>query len=143
MREISETEHVMTSEDSRDIYRQSPRGRWSISVPVPESEHRHLHSDTREGSFGLFETTRLHVFMLPGGARPATRLSGPNIRQNGTAGALTRSRETSREDIMRDYPQAWEAAVAVLGELAGKIREDAELACAEIALATTGQEART
>jgi hypothetical protein len=133
----------MTSEDSCDIYRQSPRGRWSISVPVESAEHRHLYSDGRENSGGLFETARLRVFMLPGGARPATRLSGPNIRQNGTAGALTLSRETSQEDIMRDYPKAWEAAVTVLGELAGKIREDAELACAEIALATAGQEART
>jgi hypothetical protein len=121
--------------EGTELQRESPQGRWSISVPVPEDERRHLYSDTARRPGQLFETARLRIFMLPGTRHHELRLSGLNIRQDGTPGAYTLRREIARTDVMRDYPRTWNAAVTALGELAARIRGDAETACAEIVLA--------
>jgi hypothetical protein len=110
------------------------REHWSVTVPVPEAERRHLGDAAAGRRSGMFEVAALHVCAL------SVRLAGPNLRQDGTTGARTLSKQASREEIMRDYPLTWAAAVTALDELTGLIREDARLACAGISQMSHGQE---
>jgi hypothetical protein len=123
----------ITTETGARLYWQGSRGRWSVSVPIPEAEHRHRYCDGPEHRGTLFETARLRVLARSAGdGRAVFRLAGPNIRQDGNPGARTLACEISREDGARDYPVAWQAVQEALTGLAAAIRENAVLACEEI-----------
>jgi hypothetical protein len=123
---------MMTSAGAQ-LHWQPVHGRWPADVPIPEAEQRHVYGDHRARG-KLMLTARLRVFVF-GPDRFAYLVAGPNIRQDGTPGALALSRDLSRDD-----PAAWAALVAALGELAAYVRADADVAAAEIARACASAE---
>jgi hypothetical protein len=115
------------------LHRESPEGRWSVTVPVLDGERgREVSRGAWEGS--EFQPERLHVtppwVRDDDGARYTLR--GPNVRGDGTLGNRDLERRVSRERAEKSYPAAMAEARAALEELAGMIRADAERADAEI-----------
>ena len=126
---------AVTAGNGAEFHWQGSRGRWAVSVPVPDAEHRHLYCDGPEHRGQLFEIARLRVFARLIDRPAEFRLAGPNIRQDGTPGAYTLAKQITCEDAARDYPETWAAAQEALTELIRLVQGDADLACAEIARA--------
>lgn len=126
--------------DGAQLTWQGSRGRWAVSVPVPDNEHRHLYCDGPEHRGQLFETARLRVFAWLIDRPAKFRLAGPNIRQDGTPGAYTLAKQVRPGDAARDYPEAWKAAQEALTELIMLVQGDADLTCAEIARARSSRQ---
>jgi hypothetical protein len=115
------------------FYKESPVGRWSVTVPVLDGEQAREVSD---GAFrgSEFQPDRLRVSPPFFGRDEVARykLSGPNVRGDGTLGNRDLERQVSQGYAEKSYPAALAEAKAALEELAGMIRADAERADAEI-----------
>lgn len=120
----------------------NPAGRWSVTVPVADAEQQ------EEAALGAhqgkpFLAARLRVTPPhPGlGTKQRVRytLSGPNIRQDGTPGALVLTRNVTRAYVEETYPGTLDAAKATLRELAAQILVDAETARAEVSRVIAGE----
>jgi hypothetical protein len=114
-----------------EFRKESPAGRWAVTVPVPASEQQ---GEIAQGAWqgSQFQPERLRV--SPGWRDEAAsyHLSGPNVRGDGNLGNRDLSREVTKADAEKSYPAAMAEARAALAELAGMIRADAERAEAEI-----------
>lgn len=115
----------------------SPAGSWTTSVPIADDEQRHEHAD-RTGRAGLFLTTGLRIYpswvstLAGSGRRVKYRLSGPNIRADGTPGARTLTREVTREHVEEAYPGALALAKEMLADGRNRILAQASAAVDEI-----------
>jgi hypothetical protein len=121
--------------DGTHLYRQSAVSNWSAAVPVPESEWHEETADGPEHRGQPFTARTLFVYARGG---VAIRVSGPNIKQDGTAGKYTLYHTVTREYAAQEYPRALAGLNTQLGRLAGLIRADADEACKEISLALPG-----
>jgi hypothetical protein len=129
-----------TLEDGAQLYRMSAAGNWHVAVDISEAEQR---AETAGGvvpqhTGGLFTARSLYVHAYAGGGEPRWQVSGPNIRQDGSAGRYTLRRVITRECAEQAYPRALAGLVTALARLAWLVRADADTACAEIAMALPG-----
>jgi hypothetical protein len=129
---------VNTSEGTR-IHKESPAGRWAVSVPVAPGECRTAVCNGNAWRGDSLRPSELRVRASRSGGRIRHVLAGPNLRADGTDGGRTLIREISRADAERDYPATLASARAALAELSSLIRADADEACAEISRAITGE----
>jgi hypothetical protein len=115
----------------------TPRGRWSVTVPIAEEEQRQEADNgySRSHSGKPFTADTLRIAAVYQGA--IYQVTGPNIRADGSAGKFTYRRKVSRDYAESTYPAAMAVAVETAGKLAAQIRADAEQACADIAQATS------
>ncbi len=115
---------------SEGIQRESAVGGWSVTVPVAEGEQREAICNGYSFSGDKMRTATLRAWR--DWSNLHWRLTGPNIRADGTPGARTLTRVTSRAELAADYPATLAAADVLLLELARVIRADAEQACAQV-----------
>jgi hypothetical protein len=118
-----------------------PAGRWSVTVPVPDSERKHVNSADYGHLSGRFLTTwlRVHPSQRPQGQVVTYTLSGPNIRQDGTPGARTLSVSVTREYVEETFPATLETANQALAAGAEAVLANADMAAAEICRAIDGE----
>jgi hypothetical protein len=109
-------------------------GNWSVLVKVPPAETRDEDATGTRGTRrdagyrGKFITDRLRITHARSGD-VIYRLTGANIRADGTPGKITLTRIVSRDYLDKTYPVTMIDAKAALTELAGEISRDAGTAC--------------
>jgi hypothetical protein len=100
---------------------ESALGRWSMSAEIPEGEQDRQICDggfsgTHRGEPFAARTLSVGPGLADGG--PLWRISGPNIRADGSDGKYRLARRVrQRAEIEDHYPEALAALDAALGQL--------------------------
>jgi hypothetical protein len=114
---------------------ESALGRWSMSAEIPEGEQDRQICDggfsgTHRGEPFAARTLSVGPGLADGG--PLWRISGPNIRADGSDGKYRLARRVRRAEIEDLYPEALAALDAALAQLQAIVRAQAASAVAQI-----------